>query len=158
MAALEIVDGVDVSQLSPYRPARFGPGGAGADGKSGVTGGGGGGGEREEEKGGGGERGGDGAKRSKSAGGWGLGGGRDGGDGGGGEGGGKEGVGGGWGGVGGAKCPHDFGESGERGGELDLGKVADPASLQAKKIHTIRHHGYDTTERVVYSLGQESVY
>ena len=27
MAALEIVEGVDVELLAPYRPARFGPGG-----------------------------------------------------------------------------------------------------------------------------------
>ena len=80
MAALEIVDGVDVTQLAPYRPARFGPGGAGADGRAGVTRGGGGGREREEERGGVDERGRDGAKRSESAGGWaggwGVGGGR----------------------------------------------------------------------------------
>jgi hypothetical protein len=120
MAALEIVDGVDVSQLSPYRPARFGPGGAGAGGV-----------EREEERGGGDERGGEGAKRSESAGGWGLGGGV-----------------GGVGGGGGAKSPHDFGGSGERGGELDLGKVADPASLQAKMF--IPYDTTDTTPRSVW--------
>jgi hypothetical protein len=129
MAALEIVDGVDVTQLAPYRPARFGPGGAGADGRAGVTRGGGGGREREEERGGVDERGRDGAKRSESAGGWA----------------------GGWGVGGGANSSHDFGGSGERGGELDLGKVADPASLQANVFFKKKHvffMAYDTTERM----------
>jgi len=57
---------------------------------------------------------------------------------------------------GGANSSHDFGGSGERGGELDLGEVADPASLQAnvffKKKHVFLWH---TTPRSVCELARQ---